>query len=292
MPIGPARLSLLPFPQSWNGDALIVRFLCLPKGDPQNPLKPGLPSFADANLVFEAKLIGSLARLPLTGDATAVGPLILDSPPDQKAALFDELTRRFKITAVAGPAGPKPQFRKVITESYRALIGDRQRSQYLVDFDEFQCALHQGAQDQPDPIDLPDNITWGRAIAYALRQPNLAAGLGLILQTSVKPPTPDFFAAGGWLYLDLHATSDYAGVADVVARYAARIPPLTVDPRSLFAPCCSPSPAARRISSPTMSFAKRSVTKTDSTDGPLHTAPEGGATASTSHGKTSNSPNG
>src|SRR3954462_14746540 len=114
MPIGPARLSLLPFPQSWNGGALVVRFLCLPKGDPQAPLKAGLPAFADANLVFEAQLIGSLARLPLSGDATPVGPRVLDSPPVEKAALFDEMTRQFKITAVAGPAGPKPQFRKVI----------------------------------------------------------------------------------------------------------------------------------------------------------------------------------
>ena len=63
MPIGTARLSLLPFPQSWDGGSLVVRFLCLPKGDPQAPLKPGLPAFAAANLVFEAQLIGSLARL-------------------------------------------------------------------------------------------------------------------------------------------------------------------------------------------------------------------------------------
>jgi hypothetical protein len=241
MPIGPAaRLSLLPFPQSWNGGALVVRFLCLPKGDPQVPLKAGLPAFADANLIFEANLIGSLGRLPLTGDASSVGPLILDSPPDQKAALFDEMTRQFKITAAAGPAGPKPQFRKVITESYRALIGNRQRSQYLADSAEFECALHQGAQDQPDPIDLPDNVTWGQAIAFALRQPNLAGGLGLILQTTIEPPTPGFFAGGGWLYFDLHATSDYAGAADIAARYAARIPRLGADPRPLFAPVLFP----------------------------------------------------
>lgn len=235
MPIGLARLSLLPFPQAWNGGALVVRFLCLPKGDPQASLKAGLPAFANANLVFEAKLIGSLGRLPLTSDATPVGPLILGSPPIQKAALFDQMTHEFNITAVAGLAGPKPLFRKGITDSYRALIGNRQRSQYLADAAEFACALHQGAQDQPDPVELKDDITWGRAIAFALRQPNLAAGLGLMLQTTIEPPTPDFFAAGGWLYLDLHATSDYAGVADITAHYAARIPALTAAARPLFA---------------------------------------------------------
>ena len=63
MAIVPARLTLLTFPQSWDGASLSVRFLCLPKGDPEQPLQAGLPSFATANLVFEAKLIASLDRL-------------------------------------------------------------------------------------------------------------------------------------------------------------------------------------------------------------------------------------
>jgi hypothetical protein len=241
MPIGTARLSLLPFPQLWDGGSLPIRFLCLPKGDPQAPLKPGLAAFAAANLVFEAHLIGSLDRLPFTGDATPVGPLVIDQPPDRKADLFDELTRQFNITAPPGPPRPQPQFRKVITESYRAIIGDRRRSTYLAGSAEFECALHEGALDQPpDPVVLPDNVTWGQVIAYALRQPNLASALGLIWQTTVTPPVPGFFAAGGWLYIDLHATSDYAAVPGIAARYAARIPPLTADPRPVFAPLLFP----------------------------------------------------
>jgi hypothetical protein len=241
MPIGSARLSLLPFPQVWNGGSLVVRFLCLPKGDPQAPLKPGLAKFKAANLVFEAKLIGSLSRLPLAGDATPVGPLVPDTPADHKADLFDELTRQFKITAPPGPPRPKPQFRKVMTDSYRALIGGRRRSKFLVDAAEFECALHQGALDQPpDPVVLPDNVTWGKVIAFALRQPNLATRLGLIVETSVQPPAPAFFATGGWLYIDLHATSDYAAVAGIAARYAARIPALTAANRPLFAPLLFP----------------------------------------------------
>src|SRR5271157_2885696 len=99
MPIGPARLSLLPFPQFWDGDSLKVRFLCLPKGDPLNmPLNPGLPKFANSNLVFEAKLIGGLRHLPVSGDATPVGPLIPVVAPDNKAALFDQLEIHFNIT--------------------------------------------------------------------------------------------------------------------------------------------------------------------------------------------------
>lgn len=242
MPVGNAKLSLLPFPQFWNGNALALRFLCLPKGDPRDPLKPGLAEFAEANLVFEAKLIGSLDSLPAPSDAIAVGPLTLDPEPVQKAALFEELTHHFNIKPrVVGPAGPAPRFRKPATDSYRALIGRTQRSNYLVEANDFACALHQGAVEQPaDPVQLTDEVTWGRVIGFALRQPNLAMGLGLLLRTTVELPDPGLFTQGGWLYIDLHPTSEYAAVADIAARYAARIPPLTGDGKTLFAPMLFP----------------------------------------------------
>jgi hypothetical protein len=231
---------LLSFPQSWDGASLAVRFLCLPKGNPQEALQPGLPAFDAANLVFEAKLIATLERLPYVLDATPKGPLVLEPAPTQKADLFAELTRQFNITAPAPVARPKPLFRKVITDSYRQLIGSRQHSAYLADSAEFECALHQGAQDQPeDPVLLPDSVRWGEVIAFALRQPNLARGLGLMLQTTVTPPD-GFFAKGGWLYMDLHASSDYAGAPGITAYYAARIPPLAAEGRPLFAPVLFP----------------------------------------------------
>src|SRR5258708_6915756 len=170
MPIGPARLSLLPFPQLWDGDSLKVRFLCLPKGDP------------------------------------LLGPLIPAVAPDNKAALFLELTKQFNITRVRVPSLTTPQFRKSLTESYGALIGNRRRSQYLADSAEFACALHQGAQDQPDPVVLSDSVTWGKVIAFGLRQPNLAVGLGLLVGPTVQPPTADFLAKGGRPYTALPAT--------------------------------------------------------------------------------------
>jgi hypothetical protein len=240
MPVGSARLSLLPFPQFWDGGSMTVRFLCLPKGDPQAPLQAGLPVFADAHLVFDAKLIGGLGALPYTAAATGVGPLTLDAPPLQKTALFAELTKQFNITAPPAVVRPQPQFRKAMTESYAALIGGRRRSQYLYDAEEFACALHQGALDQlAAPVLLSDSVRWGQVIAFALRQPNLAGGLGLILQSTFTPPD-GIFANGGWLYIDLDAASDYAATLGIAAHYAARIPPLDGTPRVLFAPLLFP----------------------------------------------------
>jgi hypothetical protein len=235
MPIAPnSRISLLTFPQSWDGESLIVRFLCLPAVGPLDPLRPGLTSFADSHLIFEAKLIGSLDRFPLPAEATPVGPLLPDEPPAQKADLFGELAKEFNIQPrVIVPRAPI-QFQKALTPSYRALIGNRRHSDLLVDPDVYTCALHQGSTDQPEvPVVLSDAISWGKVMAHALRQPKLASALGLLGQLTVPVPDPSFFAAGGWLYLDLHATSDYGGDPDIANRYAARIPKLS-GARSLF----------------------------------------------------------
>jgi hypothetical protein len=235
MPIGPnSFLSLLTFPQFWDGASLTVRFLCLPKRDPFQPLRPGLPPFSTANLVFEANMIGSLARVPLPADAISTGPLVLEGPPLQKVEIFTELTNHFTIRPF-NPRRIQAQFRKPMTPSYQQLIGDRQHSPLLSTPDEFGCALHQGATDQPDKPGPPppSDVSWGQLMAYALRQPNLAAALGLVGQATITPDNPALFANGGWLYIDLHPTSDYAG-QDILARYAARIPKLSTA-RQLFA---------------------------------------------------------
>ena len=235
MAIRTARLTLLAFPQSWDGGSLVVRFLCLPKGDPEAAPAAGAPPFSTANLIFTARLIGSLDELPLTASSVAVGPLELERPPLGKAALFTTLASRFRIVA-PGAARPKPEFRKSLTKSYEAITGTRQRSPYLSDAADYQCALHEGADPAPPPAEPPpDTVTWGRLISFALRQPVLATALGLMCEAVVPLPadSPDLFAKGGWLFIDLAPASDYAGAAGLVAKYAARIPPLA-GPRSLF----------------------------------------------------------
>ena len=110
MAIGLARLSLLTFPQSWEAGSIVVRFLCVPKGDPEAALAAGAPSFATANLLFSARLIGSLDQLPLTADSVEAGLVMLSNPPVQKAELFSELASHFRIVP-PGAARPRPEFR-------------------------------------------------------------------------------------------------------------------------------------------------------------------------------------
>jgi hypothetical protein len=240
MPLGdPTRLlTLLAFPQSWAPNALTVRFLCLPKGDPQQPLRLGLPKFADANLVFEASVIRGLEQLPRTMDSVGLGELVVDEAPVNKTALFAELAQEFNIVPrVPPPAGaPLPRFRKPVTESYLSLTGRRQLSKYLTNEKDFECALHDAHTSQPAaPAVLSNAVTWGRLLSFALRQPKLAMALGIVGQATIPIPDPTVFDTGGWLFIGIHATSDYAAAAPRLdASYAARIPPLN-GPRSLYA---------------------------------------------------------
>ena len=228
MTIASSVLNLLAFPQRWDGAALTVRFLCVPRSSPMEPLAPGRASFADANLRFEARLIGSLDHLPRAAANVSVGPLALDEPPAQKAALFAEITNHITIVpAIALAAGPLPRFRKPVTPSYRALVGHRRLSPLLVDEHAYECALHEAHAAQaevPPPLDA--TLDWGGVIAFALRQPKLAAALGLVGQVLVVPPDPDFYARGGWLSVGLSADGDLADVNGLVGSFAGRIPPL------------------------------------------------------------------
>jgi hypothetical protein len=253
MPSRDARLSLLTFPQYWNGTSLTVRFLCLPKGNPQKPLQPGLPAFQAANLVFKARAIAGFGHLPTLGASVADGPLTVNISTANKENLFEQLTRQFVIDDVdrPPPVVSISQFRKPLTASYERLTGAARRSEFLRGREEYACALHEAQSalpvQQPPPPEA--SVRWNRLIALILRQPHLAEALGVMGQTTFTP-TEGFFENGGWLFLDLEESSDYAGVDGLVAHYAARIPRLA-EARPIFAavlfPVVSPGLAATSV---------------------------------------------
>ena len=116
-----------------------------------------------------------------------IGPLVLDGPPLQKMDLFTELTTHFTIRPIV-PNRIQASFRKAITPSYQQLIGNRQHSPLLSGAEEFACAQHQGATDQPDQPAAPSSdVSWGQLMAYTLRQPNLATALGLMGERRPSP---------------------------------------------------------------------------------------------------------
>jgi hypothetical protein len=251
-------LSLLAFPQSWDGTNLNLRILVMPQGDPLNPLftnvppAPDSPAFADAKPAFVAELIPSLAALPAPASATSQVSLTT-TPPAQARPLFQRLAAQFDIAA--DPPGRTPRrtgysIRKYLPESYTSAFNfDSPSTPFAVTDDTYYCMLENlPVTAQPPP---PSTVSWGRIIGFALRQPLLATALGLLYETSFRLPSPGFFANGGWLYLGLAPSSAFAPQLAVdpalMQPYAARIPALTTA-RPLFAavlfPVLSTPPAA------------------------------------------------
>ena len=240
------RLSLLAFPQSWDGGAIRLRLLVLPQGDPLAPLltgaapAPDSPAFADAKPKLVVHLIPSLDALPRPADATAAVSLAT-VPPGGARVLFQQLGASFQIAADPPGATPKRtgwRTRKFLPDSYRqAFAFDRPRTPFALTDDTYQCMLEYPAIKTPQPPP-PSTVSWGRVIGYALRQPLLATALGLLYEATVTLPQANFFAAGGWLYLGLDPAGDFApqvaAKPDLLQAYAARIPPLGAA-RPLFA---------------------------------------------------------
>src|SRR3954471_8268731 len=132
------RFSILTFPQEFDGAALRLRILVVPRlraawnGDPVQPvlLNPGVanPAFADADLQFEARTLNGFGRFPNDAAPDFVAPLPTASGviPDARK-LFGELlapiAERFKLAAgapkLAGKAEDKLALNKYLPLSYR-----------------------------------------------------------------------------------------------------------------------------------------------------------------------------
>lgn len=247
MPTNPSfQFSLLAFPQRWDGTNIELRILALPQSNPLLPMitavppAPDSPAFADAKVALRASLIPSLAGLPQPAGVTAQVPVAITQPAHARA-LFQQIQASLPIGPE--PAGTTPKqvgltTRKYLPDSYRAAFAfDRPRTPFAVTGDEYACLMSQPAAAAPPPP--PPTVSWGRVFAFALRQELLAIGVGLLYETTVTLPSPDFFSSGGWLYITLDPASDFAPQfavrPDLLQSYAARIPALTASPRPLYA---------------------------------------------------------
>ncbi|WP_326551825.1 hypothetical protein [Micromonospora sp. NBC_01813] len=255
----PHKLTLVPYLQRWDHTSrtLTVRLLIAPAADPLAPLLPapaGVPAFADAKLAFAASISDTVLALPQRDrvDQTA----ILPAAPDTRHAphareIFTAIGEALAIPA--GPAGdtfaPQQrdvtrQLRKYLPGSYRRSFGFvRPRTSLAVTDASYHCLMK--CPPDPAPPAAPNVIGWGEAIAYALRRPRLAEALGLVVTLDVPVDADPRLAAGGWLWVDLAAHSDYADqvAADpaLLRAFATRVPPLPTDgTRPVFTPVAFP----------------------------------------------------
>ncbi|HYF31645.1 MAG TPA: hypothetical protein VD993_11040 [Chitinophagaceae bacterium] len=245
MATSPTKLTLMSFPQHWNGSVMKLNILALPHEDPLAPfavdVPPGVtaPSFATAQPVFSIKIIGSMDMMPTPLDVTH-SVTINVTPPAERVSLFEALRDKFNITKpsnVINPARADTFIQKYLPVSYRNSFAFSQpRTPYARIDDSYHCEMKK-KRAVPPPVYSTDEVSWGKVFALALRQPVLARKLGFVYEVEVNVPA-GAYDEGGWIYVDLDATSDYhtqvIARPEIVKRYAARIPALTGE-RSLFA---------------------------------------------------------
>ncbi len=255
MALNDLELSLMAFPQQWNGPAgvLSVNLLILPVGDPTKPLGSG-PQFAGTPVHLSANIVSGLASLPSTSTTPAQVTPYLAQPPFVAPTLYSTLYSQLvgQGIAVTGntltktqvpPAGAR--ILKQLPDSYtQAFPFERPRTGDIRVGDGYGCALRNMAPPLNDPsLPKPDtSISWGQVLSYALRQPVLATDMGLIYSIQLNV-SPTLLASGGFLYFTLDASvsgnpwvSDWQTNPDTVKSYAARIPAVAAsDIRQLFA---------------------------------------------------------
>jgi hypothetical protein len=254
------RLSILPFPQFFDGASLALNIVVLPRN--QNPLLaaiegvptiPKAPAFADAELSFEAHIVSSLAGFPHNHSANRVTTAPVKHPANVRA-LFEALRSQFKITdrtsngslPIGADAPRTAEFpvRKYLPHSYRnAFNFTTPRTRAAVTDDSYHCAVRNAAT-TPGFVRTPDEISWGKVFAYTLRQPLLARELGMIYSTKIDLDA-SLYEHGGWLFVDLAEGSAFREQDEAdptfLKKYAARIPALREGKdRSLFAPILFP----------------------------------------------------
>ena len=246
MALSPTKLTVMTFPQHWDGNSIKVNILVLPHEDPIVPFAVNVPpgvttkAFAQAHLKFNAMVIDNLDMLPQpTGVTNTIA--VNTTPPDNALNLFKELAKSFQITKpsnVIHAAKASTFIQKYLPHSYRNSFAFSQpRTPFAKTDDSYHCAVKKKDDTLPKPIRSTDEVSWGKVFALSLRQPVLAKKLGFIYEVEV-PITAGVLKNGGWLYFDLDGTSDFypqiIAQPDIIKRYAARIPALSV-PRPLFA---------------------------------------------------------
>ena len=257
MPPHAERLSLLLFPQRWDGRRLSASLLLLPRGDPLHaPLWTDGAAFAAASLALQlelqaggaaftpsapGRLTRAFARPPAARGVELFNALhtqfLPTPPPSGSEALWRWHAQRRARWAALGQVG------KVLPESYLAAIRNASLPKAASTGSEadFARRLVHACSDAA-PADAPHPLSWGEVLSHALRQPALARALGLVVDLDTDFTGWDvasLLSRGGWLRVTLAAPG-----RDGVLSPATWIPPLSRTPRPLFAAVLFPSDTA------------------------------------------------
>lgn len=251
------KLRILTFPQRINGDQLEVNALVLPTQsllsktigfpDIDNPANfIQLPQFINAKPDLRINLISGLANYPFTSVPADTAPLVINFPANLSNK-YQGLAAQFEIDPFAkGSGAPKNDedgIRKYLPESYRKSFNfTNPRTPYAKTDDSYHCAIKKATPVNPAFKNSDNKISWGRVIAFCLRQQKLAESIGLLYKLRIMLPAADFFKMGGWVYFNLNSIAPDYNIGTTAAEiesglkiYAARIPQIQTPKRQIFA---------------------------------------------------------
>ncbi len=248
-----AGLSLLTFPQRWDGKRLRASVLVLPRGDPLHaPLWGQGAAFAGMplNLQLELQSGGDVFSPGRRGNRSVV----FTPPPAARAReLFGALHERFLPTPPPAAAHTLAQLlearrarlaalgpvRKVLPESYVEAVDGAARRDRPPAISQAECAQRLNRSVVDSPGVSHDHISWGEVVSHALRVSALSRELGLVLDFDTGFTGWDvasLLSGGGWLSVSLAPAPGNAPPHGRTLTFAARIPPLDARERPLFAP--------------------------------------------------------
>ncbi|PWS31008.1 hypothetical protein [Pedobacter paludis] len=240
----PTTLCILTFPQYYKNGRLNFNIVIIPRNlNPLLSLKPGLAAFADAQIQFKSMAINSLDGLPITENVSSNPVIDLENPVVPTRNIWEALKKQMELSdgmkiddAETGKPAQRANadlerykdrsIRKYLPESYRnAFNFVRAKTKYALSGDEYSCAVKNKNNDNTDQNTQRDTLSWGKVVAFCLRNPALAEKVGLIYKASIALNADEkLFEQGGWMYTELATGSDFDGAAKM--KYAARIPAL------------------------------------------------------------------
>jgi len=239
------RLTLIPYLQAWDGAAatLTLNVLAIPDGDPRASLTEGFPTdgppICEAALTLTVNLSSEVGQLPMRSEVGASVGVPLPMPPERRL-VFEALEAIFAPSApaampVRSAAGT---LHKYLTPSYRDAFAFVAPRTELASVDEdYKCMLRCSPK-QPLPTPTAPQYSWIDALGYAVRQPMVLRAAGLLHTIEVSLPSAELYANGGWLFLTLDPSSDYASSAALpgfLRSFATRVPALeAATPRPVF----------------------------------------------------------
>lgn len=248
--MAPEKLRILTFPQRIDGTSFEVNVLVLPTtaclnntvAFPQatNPAATiQLPQFINAQPDLRLNLISGLENYPFKTVATETPPFDILFPANLPAK-YEALAGQFEIDPMpsSGAGAPKTAaegIKKYLPKSYRASFNfTSPRTPYAKTDDSYQCAMKKPGVKTPFTTS-GSKISWGRVIAFCLRQQDLAESIGVLYRFNIELPRTNYFEDGGWVYFDLATIAPAYAIGNTPAEietelkvYAARIP--QIDP--------------------------------------------------------------